>query len=182
MTPTVELLATRYAKAFIHVYESQLTPERFEALHNAVVWYDANRSQFFYLHLASMSSEAKQHILLEFLKRFGLEAVARPLVVLLGSHNRLSLLFHVLRQIVAVFYAEHNVVDVAFMTAQALSDEQIASMKKFLEKSTGKQIRPTVMIKPELIAGVRLQSETFLWEYSVAQQLRAIQALQVRSI
>lgn len=174
MTPTTELLATKYAKAFIHVFEAQLTPEYFEALQQIVAWYDDNRAQFFYLYLSSMTSEAKQHILLEFVKRFGLESLVRPLIELLAAHNRLPLLFHVLRQLMVVFYAEHNVVDVKFMTAHNLSPAQIEIIKNFLEQTTLKEIRPTIVIKPELIAGVRLQSETFLWEYSIAQQLRAL--------
>jgi ATP synthase F1 delta subunit len=174
MTPSMELLATKYAKAFVHVFGEKLTDEQLKALQELVALYDKNRQQFFYLYLSSISSAVKQHILLDLVARFHLRELLQPLIILLGEQGRLPLLFPIAHQIEVVFNEEHDLVEVQFMTAHELSAHNVAVMQQFLERLTGKKIQPTVIVKPELIAGVRLQSETFVWEYSIAQQLRAL--------
>jgi F0F1-type ATP synthase delta subunit len=59
-------------------------------------------------------------------------------------------------------------------SAQALSNNQLDSVKKYLATKTGRSIIATTAVDKELIAGIRAQSSTFLLEYSLAQQLRAL--------
>ncbi len=55
-----------------------------------------------------------------------------------------------------------------------LSDEEKNHIESFLKEQVQAIVLCSYRVTPELVAGIRIQNENYLWEYSVQAQLRAI--------
>lgn len=82
----------------------------------------------------------------------------------------------VVEQIMLAYREHKGLLEVTCRTAVPLTDEQVAAIHEFLHEKTGKKIILIMVIDSSLLAGIRLQSETFLWEYSIGRQLQALRA------
>ena len=94
--------------------------------------------------------------------------------MLLFAHNRIFLLESVLHDICCIYKHEHNEIDVMLSTAHEILPEQVAALTEFFTSNSKGNVTMHVVRDPSLIAGVRMQSETWLWEDSVAKKLRAL--------
>lgn len=167
-------VARKYAQAYVHVCGSRLTEENFGQIEQFIIEYKQHKEKFFYLRLLSLAPGIKSTLILKSLDRFGLRSVLEPLIFILAGHSRLGLLVHVLQSIHALYKEMHGMVDVTIQSAHPLDVQQQSIVTSFLEHLTGKKIHAVLAGNPELIAGIRVQSDTFLWEHSVAQQLRSL--------
>lgn len=94
--------------------------------------------------------------------------------VLLDQNNE-ALLPAIFFAIYQTYIAQQSTELFTIESSHQLTDEQKKLIEKFLSKKIGKKIRATAVINPALIAGLRLQSATRVWEYSVRKQLQALQ-------
>lgn len=174
MTLQEKAVSRKYAQAFLRVFGNKITTDDVRALEYSSVFFQENSDKFFYLYLSSISSEIKRDLMMQVCSPFGLKTILQPLVGILAQHGRLTLLGTVLQQIIVVYKEQHDIIDARFISVHPLqADEQIV-MKKFFEHITGKTVQAQLVIDPRLIAGVRLQGDTVVWEHSVAKQLRSI--------
>lgn len=177
MTLAQKALARLYAQAFEQVFTTQLSDAVVQQLWQAVKVLTAQSSVSFYLGLTVISDVEKEKALATFFTGYGCAALLAPLLKLLAEHKRLFLIGEVVEQIIAVYQERHGIVEAQLKTAQPLSAEQQRFIEQYLCTSTAKKVRLTQEIDQTLIAGIRVESAQWLWEYSVAQQLRAIRAL-----
>ena len=63
------------------------------------------------------------------------------------------------------------------LSAHDLDKKELTTIQHFLEEKTKKTIIYNHKINKDLIAGIRLLSNTLLWEHSIAQQLRDAEQL-----
>ena len=96
------------------------------------------------------------------------------LIDLLITDKRLMLMADILYEISHLYMQQHAIIDWTISSSDELSPEEKKSLEQFLVQKTAMQIVPTYIIDQTLIAGIRLQSDTFLWEYSVKSQLNAL--------
>lgn len=96
------------------------------------------------------------------------------LINLLIAHKRSSLMPFILRYLHEIIMEEQNIVSFTMSSAQDLTQEQQEHIKKFLAQSTNKTIIYKYTVNKDLIAGLRLQSNTYLWEHSLKKYLRNI--------
>lgn len=176
MTLSQKALARTYAQAFEDLFTAQLSEEVIQRLKNAAKALEQQRSLPFYLSLTIISDAQKEKALRDFFDAFGCAALMEPLLVLLVKSKRLFLISEIVRQIVEVFMDRRGIVEAHLKTAQALTVEEQQFLEQYLCLRTSKKVRLTQEIDSALIAGVRVESATWLWEYSVAQQLRMIRA------
>lgn len=99
------------------------------------------------------------------------------LIKLLTAHKRLELFPAVVRYFFEYYKREHRVVFCEIKSSHCLTDEQAVEFARFIERETGKQVLFSRKIDRGLIAGVRIEGDTMVWEHSVAKQLRAIEQL-----
>ncbi len=59
-------------------------------------------------------------------------------------------------------------------SAMPLTESEIIKFETFFQKLSGKRVISRVQVEESLIAGVRMQSDIFLWEHSVAARLRKL--------
>jgi F0F1-type ATP synthase delta subunit len=74
-----------------------------------------------------------------------------------------------------LFKERAGIHDFVIKSAVALSQQEKDQIEKFLARKTGQDNIYTYHVDTRLIAGVRLRSQTLLWEHSIAQQLRQLE-------
>lgn len=103
------------------------------------------------------------------------------LVHLLTQQHRRFLLSDILREMGRLYRAYHGYEFCELRSSQSLTEEQRTFLIQQLEHKIRKQLYYVQKIDPKLIAGVRVQGEHFVWEHSVAQQLRYLKQHLVRT-
>lgn len=170
-------LAKKYAAAFLNIYENQLSLDDYFALQQAVHFFDDNRQLLTYFKLPRILAEKKE-ALRKIQEAFNLPKVMDTLMELLLDHQRLFLIKYVFEALLILFRERNNIMTFSIISSHTLEKNQLQSIKDFLEKKTRNTILYNKEVDKKLIAGIRLQSTTYLWEYSIEQQLReARQAL-----
>lgn len=99
------------------------------------------------------------------------------MIKLLTAHKRLELFPAVVRHFFEYYKRKHQIIFCEIKSSHCLTDEQANELAQFIERETGKQTLFSRQIDRGLIAGVRIEGDTMMWERSVAKQLRAIEQL-----
>jgi F0F1-type ATP synthase delta subunit len=102
------------------------------------------------------------------------------LIDLLIMDKRSELMPLVLDKICGLYYQIHNIELFTIASSDSLSESQVKDIEQFLAQCTGHVILSHRIIDTDLIAGIRLQSATSLWEHSIRRQLAHVQQLFMR--
>lgn len=172
-------LARRYAKAFTNVFFSQISVRDVENIFQAADYLALRRRTRFFLRLPVIDVSVKKQVLDLVCKRFSLPLVVEQTIDLLLQHKRSYLLHDVLFYIAELYCARQNILAFTIKSSHHLSQESVEVIQNFLARKTGCTITYTNKIDKKLIAGIRLESSAFLWEYSIAKHLRRIQQLTI---
>jgi len=167
-------IARNYAKAFLNYIGDVLTPSHCEILKTALSSFKQYPEAITLLKIPTISSKLKKEKLLFWFNALKLPVDITKLLDVLVQHQRLFLFSEVMEQLCSEYYERNNIVEFCIRSTVLLKQEQVDSIHAFLEHKIGKHIRSTSMLEKKLIAGVRFQSDTFLWEYSLRQRLRNI--------
>src|SRR4030095_13319464 len=100
----------------------------------------------------------------------------RNFVRVLIEADRIALLPEIQALFDALKDSADGVAKAAIETAFPLDGEELAGLKAALEKHFGKTIETAVVVKPELIGGVRVPVGDTVIDGSVQEQLRAMAA------
>ena len=169
------MLSKKYAQAYVHLFGADISLEDVQRIEKAVDFLNTNRHILFFLTVPTIDASIKTKSLYEFADRLGLPASINKLIDLILKHKRGELLAQVLKQIVQVYHALRSIHTFRITSSQPLSVPNRNVIEKFLAKRVEGTILYTYSVDRDLIAGIRAQSDTLLWECSVAQQLRHIQ-------
>jgi F-type H+-transporting ATPase subunit delta len=170
-------LARKYASAMLNVLTKELTKEELEQLDALIAYFNEHSEALFYLKLAFIKADVKQALLKKLYARFGIDGLLDAVTELLAQHQRLGLLPEVIVAIRRLYKERQGIADCVIMSSHALNEEQVLVLQNFVKSATGKTIISKHVIDKALIAGVRIQGDTFLWEHSVRQQLQALKNL-----
>ena len=174
MNVAAQILARRYATAYVQAFEQQLTRKDIDALRSAQDFFGVHKRVLYFLSLPSISSKQKLQIIEKAFKHLDLPASCMRLMTLLVAQKRASLWYNILVYIVKLYQQKHHIMDVHVESAPELDKKQLAVIEQFFADETGNDIMITYRVDPDLIAGVRARSDTVLWEYSIAKKLRVI--------
>jgi F-type H+-transporting ATPase subunit delta len=174
------VLARRYATALLRVCGDQFSQEDIDSLKHAVTFFKTHKAALYFLALPDLAARSKKDIVKKLFELVKLPACFQSLVRLLARHKRLRLLAPVLMCVIALYQEQHGIMNVHVQSSSLLDDAQLQVVRAFLSDKTGKKIIYTYAVKKDLIAGIRLQSDTLLWEYSVRKKLRAIRLSVIR--
>lgn len=166
------VLARRYARALVTVTGDQLSIDDCIALHRAAVLLRQHRNWLGFFEAPSMTEHQRERMIILMQERLQVPFACEKLVCLLLKHRRMILLPEVLDTIAELYFQEHNVELFTVSSAPELSMQQLECVREFLARATGRQIMYTYRTDKTLIAGIRAQSLTALWEYSLAKKLR----------
>ena len=166
------VLASRYAQAFFNEFGSFFMPEHLTALMHARSYFQQHTSICSLLKIPLIDDEIKIRALDTILiDQYHLPAQIEQLIRLLVHTKRAFLIVQVLRQLHVLYQIKAGIEVFKITSTTELTDEQKRTLIIFLQNKTGHTIQYEYKIDPSLIAGIRMMSDTHLWEYSVAQQL-----------
>ena len=112
---------------------------------------------------------------------FSLPQQLSAIMLLLIKHNRSFYIPDVLFCITQLYKEQINSVMFSVKSAHPLHEKQIEVIKQFLEKSLHKNIIAKPSLDTSLIAGLRLQSSEYVWEYSIRKQLQTCAIRKIES-
>ncbi|MBP6870060.1 ATP synthase F1 subunit delta [Candidatus Babeliales bacterium] len=167
-------VAKKYAHAYLNVFADQHSFEEFCSMWRAAQFLSEHHSLLFYLSLPMIQEVDKKRFIDLFFEKFHLFDSLKQLFYLLLKNKHIFLAGDTLRDIYSLYKIKHNISDLHVTASSDLSEEKIEEIKNFFTKLSGQQVVVRYSVNQALIAGIRLQTESFLWEYSIAQQLRKI--------
>lgn len=169
------ILARKYAAAFLEVYGATMTMDEYQRLHEFKRAWDLHGTWLSALTLPTASREKKIIFMERLLAAYHVMPDFIRLVQLLITDKRESLLSQVIAMICSLYLKQIGVVMCTLVSSHALTEPERAVVQHYIARQIGYQIIYDYKIDASLIAGIKVVSDTFMWEYSVARQLREIE-------
>lgn len=170
-------IAKKYAQAFINIFPKAISFNDLKKIEAAQSFLQTHKRTLFFLQLPQFDQERKKSMVVDLIDYFSLPQDLVDLICLLIEHNRSFLIPEALVWITLIYKERINSVTFSVQSAHEIDTHQLESIKHFLSYLTHKKIIAVPSLNTSLIAGLRLQSNEHLWEYSVRKQIKAVQAL-----
>lgn len=180
MTSYESIVSKKYAQAFLNIIGDRLSLEYFTKLSAAQQFFAHHHKQLFFLTMPIVDDDTKVAYLEKVFTRFGLDDYLKKLAALLVRHKRAFLMPRVLKQLCRLYKKRNNIAQFSISSSHALGQDELKTVQQFLVRKTGQTILYEYMIDKRLIAGIRLQSDTLLWDYSIRKQLEQIKLPLIR--
>jgi F-type H+-transporting ATPase subunit delta len=165
------LIARRYAIAFLKVFATQIQNDDIICSANVAQFITHNPTALALLNTRSISEEIKTTILKKLFAVCSTSGAWITLVTLLMRDRRLFLLRSIITHIQRYYGTYVGIEYCTILSAVPLSEQETEILGAVVASVTGKKVAATVVIEPNLIAGIALQGNTFFWEHSVRRQL-----------
>ena len=104
------------------------------------------------------------------------------LLQLLHKQHRLSLFDQILVEMADLYRVYNQYEQCKIFSSRPLTKREIRDLMEELEKKVHKKLYYDARVDKNIIAGIRVQGESFFWEHSIAQQLRQLEAKTVKDI
>jgi F-type H+-transporting ATPase subunit delta len=171
------VLSRKYADAFLNLYMDSVTDEMITQLEELSAYLKSHKSSLVFFGLHHIAVEEKLRLFETIVEHTKPSIFTRNLFRLLIRHNRVVLCPHIIDMICTLYRKRKNIMMFDVQTSHSLGTRDIECIRTFLNKKTNKRTVCTQRINQKLIAGIRLQSETLLWEYSINKQLKTLAQL-----
>ena len=165
------IIAKKYATAFFNLYSSEINEQVFWNIKSARLFLEKNDDILLYFSLPNIPLVIKAEGINLFLKKLNLLEEFKNLMILLIKGNRVFLFKEILRSLCLIFQEKTNTILFKITSSYSLREDDLKLLGSFLCHKTGKKIISQYKVDKNLIAGIRMQSSTLLWEYSVRKQL-----------
>ncbi len=170
-----EMMARKYAVAFCNVYGDQLTEDFIQHLRVFASVVALRRGILVYLMLKTLSHAQKEVMIQRLMEHYSLGVPFRQLVVMLYRHRRLALLSLIIRKITKIYWKQRSVAFFSVATSHALENAQKQRVATFIQQRTdAKAIKADFVVLPDLISGIRIKGDAWLWERSIRAVLRDV--------
>ncbi len=176
-TSVVTNIAKKYACAFLNLFSGQITHADISKIVAAHTFLQDHRETLFFLQLPQFTDAVRLSMIEDLVGYCALPQECIKLFLLLTTHSRAFLIPDVLWYIEKFYKKRSDSTDFIVKSAHVLNDTQKDRVKAFLYAYLGKNGICTYVIDSSLIAGIRIQSSDYMWEYSVRKQLLCLQAL-----
>ncbi len=170
-------VAKKYAQAFLAIFPKTFTFSDVKKIEAAYEFLQTHKRTLFFLQLPQFDQERRKSMVADLIDYFSLSDSLATIILLLIEHNRAFYIPTVFLWITRLYKQQINSTEFSIITTQEINDQQIESIKQFLGRLVNKKIIGTPSIDTSLIAGLRLQSNEYLWEYSIRKHINALQAL-----
>ncbi len=172
MNEKKELLALRYARAFLNVYYKEYTLADFSLICQADQFFKTHKKACFFMQLSLLDRSVKEESLHLLCHQLSLPDCYKKLFSLLIDQKRVFLLPMVFKQLVFEYQRQAGYLPMDIKTTYPLNDEEQKKLINVLAEKTHKIILPVYSLDKELIAGIRAISRSYLLERSVQGVLR----------
>ncbi len=166
MKKNEQRLARIYAKAVYNLLE-ELSEAQYKKLLILANELDKQRSVLLFAQVV----QAETTVLETFFSNAGYGTLFVPLITLLTAQRRIILLPLILRAVYKLYLVDKGIMHFTIESPVALTKKEQEGFVSFLQKKTGKEIRYTLKSNPDLLAGVKMYSDTLGYEHSIQQKL-----------
>lgn len=167
-------LVRRYAQAFLDLVYDEVSVPVIDDFEKAVEFFETHKEICFLIDLPLLSQERKEQALQAIIEKFRLPALSKKLFFLLIAHKRSMLLAQVLTCFIQLYKERAHIVSFVVESSFELSDNQKKDIEFFLKEQVQATVICVYRINTNLIAGVRMSNEKYIWEHSAQAQLRAL--------
>jgi ATP synthase F1 delta subunit len=168
---TQSVVSKKYAQAFLNVYQDSLTLDQIQKF-KLVIDFCRHHHNFLSI-IGQLVGRQKgfDQLLDEMHEHFELPQSVKKLLEILIKRKKISIFAQVLQDIYCLYMLNNNIVELKIKSAIPLEADQQKKFQQFFEKLSQKRILSTVEVDESLIAGIRLESDLFLWEHSIKSQI-----------
>lgn len=167
-------LSYRYANAFLNVYNDRLNFDTIKRIEQAIAFLYEHQQILLLLQLPVIKQSVKEQWLVTFCKQFGLVDLFKKTMLLLLQHKRGYLLPAVLQAIIDCYRQRHNIQNIVIKSSVPLPEKYHHDIEHFIQQHMSGVHQYHYQVDASLIAGIRIQSDTMLWECSINKRLRDI--------
>ncbi len=168
-------IAQKYAQAFLNLFGDSLTSEVLINLKRLQIDIKKQHAYLILLSVPLITQAKKQKLLWDLFAYYHMPQSFDRLIAVLIEHRCIELLAEVLEQIVIEYKMRHAIEDFVITSSDTLNSDQLQQVIAFIQNNVHKTIMTHVNIDKKLIAGLRLQSDTLLWEYSISKHCKIIE-------
>jgi len=168
------IIAKTYATAFVNVYFDDLSDDYINRLSKLAIFLKSNKQPYIYLRIPKIPQEVKIKALNKVAQAFNLEEGIKKLMYALLETDRIEILDKVLNQIKIVYQRQAGVELFEVISSHSLSDEEKEKVLIFIKANSKYKVKAKFIVDKKLIVGLRIKSNSFLWERSIVKQLRDI--------
>lgn len=172
-----EIVIHKYAMAFLNLYANKIDEKVFTNIYRTHSFLNYHPEVIFFLSTPNLNDSERSEIIDKFLIKFCLIVEFKKLIILLIDQNRITLLKDVLKSIWNLYQEKTQYMEFNISSATEMKNDDLEVIKQFLTNKTGKKIIYKYKVDKELIAGICVKSNIYLWEYSIRKQLNNAQKL-----
>jgi len=174
MQVKVDIIAKKYAVAFLNLYINEVTDVHLDKIIKLEDFLKKSKMFYIYLHIPSISIFIKQKALNRIAEKLELPRIIKRLMFVLLDQGRLEILDDILKQIIICYRRMKNIKLFNVYSSHSITEEEKKSVIRFIKSATNVGVIANFNVDKKLISGLRIQSYTFLWERSIAKQLRDV--------
>jgi ATP synthase F1 delta subunit len=174
MNEKKELLALRYAQAFLNVNCKEYNFRDFFVIQNGAEFFKNYKKACFYMRLSLLDKKVKEEALHLLCYKLNLPEYYKKLFSLLIEQNRVFLLPLIFRHLVQEYQKRALYMPTIITSTLPLEEDEKQKLLRFLSNITHTIILPTYIVDQNLIAGIRVMSGSYLFENSIAGKLRHV--------
>jgi|GEM_PF-947247 len=170
----MQMLARRYACAYLNVFYEILSPESADAICEGAKFFSERKKALFFMQLGCLERSDVYDRLVDTCGKIGIPSTFNSLIALLLEHKRAFLLKQIFDELCNEVHRRRNELICEVAIAGQISESDKIVVTDFFQKKTGKKLICSYKEDPSLLAGIRIHSEQFLWESSIRGKLRRV--------
>jgi len=167
-------LAYKYAIAFLNVYNDRLTFNDIERIEKAACFLQEHPRALFLLQVQLIKRSIKEQGLRQMARRYGLTQAIDHLFSLLLEHNRAYMVADVLKAIVYQYQKRNTIMRFMVSSSLPLTEAERHQVEQFIDRQLPGTHYYAYKVDQTLIAGIRIASDTIIWEFSIDKSLREL--------
>lgn len=183
MLEQLDLLAHKYACAYSRLYNHELDDVYISNLLALGHFLKKNSLFCVYLELPTISDDLKKQALSKMTNYFHLSQAMHHLCAILLQHKRIDLLGQIVKKIIKYYYNQRQQEVFTVTTSHLIKLVEQEQVLLFIQgMMPGKKITINFGVNASLICGIKIKSDTLLWERSIAKKLKDTQCMVLQQI
>lgn len=174
MQVSIDIISKKYAEAFLNTFSDEVSDKNLEKWIKLELFLKKNKLFYVYLRIPTISNFEKQKSLLKICSALNLEKPIKKIMLLLLDSGRIEILDRVLNKIILLYRRKQNIKLFKVTTPCDIDYNEKEKIIDFIKLISSGGVLAEFIKDEKLIAGLRIQSLTFLWERSIAKQLRNV--------
>jgi ATP synthase F1 delta subunit len=168
-------LAKKYAIAFLNVCDKESHVVHLEVISAFYDFTTSNKVFQAILNLPSLPMEKKHKIIKHVSEKLYLCQNIKKLVFLLLKDKRIDMLDEILKKIILFRKQKLKKYHFSVSVSHKVTEDEKNKIIKFITSLVNTEITTSFIVDVSLIGGIKIKGNTFLWERSIAKQLREIE-------